>query len=461
MKVLISPVGKRDPWGTHACRRPEPLTYGAALSVALHVQPQLVFLLPTLDRLDVGDEHTMAEAEASKAALAEVLPGARVCLRPYDLGDPTDYGQVMPQTERLLRGILDELGAGEHELAVNVSSGTPQIQASWQLAISAGLLAAKAYQAIDPRYLRPGQPAVREVAVRYWSEALALDRARRLFAQGEYEACAREVEFLCAAQRLERRAAAGRLRDLAGLYAALHRIDYMEAHATASKLLNDLRGAEAYAPALPLLEQQEALLARLPKIHPKDRPRRDEQRETPAFLADLYHNAVRCHVRHNYADTLARVWRVLEGTLFLLLRERHKLEPTDVRASSNTELAEKVVAFLGQQRERKVEITLGSALRLFAECLDDPAYKQFHRTPFPGTQRRTAQVMDELRTARNDSVVGHDSLPVSAERARQALELAQYALRALLPEVDLEGHPFAPAAVEAVGEVFFRVLGHG
>lgn len=461
MKVLISPVGKRDPWGTPGCRRPEPLAFGAALGIALHVQPELVFLLPTLDRLDVGHEHTMAEAEATKAALAELLPGTRVCLRPYDLGDPTDYGQVMPQTERLLRHILAELGQGEHEVAVNVSSGTPQIQASLQLAISAGLLAAKAYQAIDPRYLRTGQPAVREVAVRFWSEALALDRAQRLFAQSDYEACAREAEFLATSPQSERRQAAEHLKQLCGLYAAVHHIDYFGADQAARRLLKALEGVDAYRDAWPALARQADVLARLPKLHPKSKPGEGEQRETTEFLADLYHNAARCLARHNYADTLARVWRVLEGTLYLLLREGHGLEPTDVRASSNAALAEEVIAFLGQQQERKVEVTLGSALRLFAKCLDDPTYKAFHHAPFPGTQRRTGQVMDELREARNQSVVGHDSLPVSEERARQALALAAQALRALLPAIDLDGHPFAPTAVNAVGEVFFQALRRG
>ncbi len=461
MRVLISPVGKRDPWGTAGCRRPEPLQYGAALSIALHVRPQLVLLLPTLDRLDAGGDHTMAEAEATQAALAEVLPGVRVCLQPYDLSDPTDYGQVMPQTERLLRSILAELGEGEHELAVNVSSGTPQIQASWQLAISAGLLAAKAYQAIDPRYVRPGQSPVREVAVRYWSEALALERARRLFAQADYEVCAHEAEFLATSPQSDRRQAAEHLKQLCRLYAAVHNIDYFGADETIRQLCAAVEGVEAYRGAWPTLVRQAELLASLPKLRAKSRPAEAERRETVEFLVDLYHNAARCYARHNYADALARVWRVLEGTFFLLLRERHGLEPNDVRASSNAELAQKVIAFLNQQQERRVEITLGSALRLFAECLDDPAYKAFHRAQFPGTHRRMGQVMEELREARNQSVVGHDSLPVSAERAQQSLELAAYALRNLLPAADLESHPFAPAAVNVVGEVFFRALGCG
>jgi two-component system response regulator AtoC len=91
---------------------------------------------------------------------ARELPG-RVELRPVDVDDPSDYGQVFTA----LGAVAADL-AGVRDLEVLLSAGTPQVQTLWVILVEAGLLPARMLQVIPARFVPVPHPEpVREVTL--------------------------------------------------------------------------------------------------------------------------------------------------------------------------------------------------------------------------------------------------------------------------------------------------------
>ncbi len=449
MKILVSPIGLSDPVSD---RRPGE---GPTLTLCRHLRPDIVFLLPTADRPDVKDS-TYERGEKTKEQLEAILPNTEVYIRALDVSDPTDFSQILPQLRLSINSISEQTQSyPEREFFINVSSSTPQIQAACLLAVSSGLLPAKALQVADPRYAPEGE-RVREVPVTLLQEEEQIDRVARLFQRYLFDACIEELKSL---ERLTssrgRRDAAENWRLLCQAYAALDRLDYEHSYREMSSLTERVVGTSEYHSVAPPLAEQLSTLEEL-----KD----STEQENQLILTDIYHNACRRFQQGNFADTLARIWRVIEGGMFYYLRENYGIEPTGLNKSSCTQGSESSSNLAadkinGLMAEGKKYLSFESS-RTMLEDLKDEAFCDFlvEKVTLQGRTKQIGGLMKSVQERRNYSVIAHGVKPVQEETAQMGLGVAGCFLHFLFPRLELSQYPFSSKRLGQVADFMRRII---
>lgn len=450
MKILISPVGLSDPVPDR--REGE----GPALTLCRYLEPDIVFLLPTAERLDIRDS-TYGQAKKTEEELETILPSTKVYIQALDVSDPTDFSQILPRLRIIIKSIREQTQSHlEREFFINVSSATPQIQAACLLAVSSGLLDAKALQVADPRYVPRGE-RVREVPVTLFQETEQLDKVARLFHRYLFDACIEELKSL---ERLtstrQRRDAAENWRFLCQAYAALDRLDYENGYGEMSRLIERIVDTREYHLVAPLLTQQLYILKEL-----KDSTKQENQ----LILTDIYHNAYRRFQQGNFADTLARIWRVIEGGMFYYLREKYGIEPTDLNKSpciespdSSNNLAAHTIRELVAEGKRY--LSFESSRSMLDETLRDEAFRDFlaEKVTLRKKEERIGGLMEAVRQRRNNSVIAHGVRPVEEETAQMGLGVAKCFLHFLFSGLELSRYPLSLERLEEVENFFSEIV---
>jgi hypothetical protein len=452
MKVLISPIGFSDPMSDKG--------EGPALTLCRYLHPDVVFLLPTAERVDVKGS-TYERGEMTEKQLQEILPNSEIYIRSLDVNDPTDFSQIIHQLKSNINSILDQTqNYPQREFWVNVSSATSQIQAACLLAVGSGLLGlppARALQVADPRYV-PESERVREVPVALLQEKEQIDKVARLFQGYLFDACAEELQSLrYLTSSRQRRDAVESWRLLCQAYAALDRLDYETSYKAMSSLMEKIRGTSEYRSVTPLLEKQISTLERL---------RGSNAKENELILTDMYHNAQRRFNQGNFADTLARIWRVIEGGMFYYLRQNYGIEPTDLSQSPCLESSESTINLAADtvrklMAEGKKYLSFESSRTTLQEDLYDEAFCDFLVEKVALRKEKKEQIgglMEGVRQKRNSSVIAHGVKPVEEETAQTSLGLAEYFLHFLFPGLDLSLYPFSPGNLEQVKDSIKKII---
>jgi hypothetical protein len=335
----------------------------------------------------------------------------------------------------------------EPEFYINVTSATPQIQAACLLAVSSGLPpAAKALQVTDPKYAPEGK-RIREVPVTLLQEDEQIDKVARLFQRYLFDACIEELKSL---EQLtfsrQRRDAAENWRLLCQAYAALDRLHYKDSSERMNNLMNRIGHTHEYHLLTPFLAEEFSALGEL-----KDRTKLEDE----PILTDIYHNACRRFQQGNFADALARIWRVIEGGLFYRLRQ-HEIEPSDLAQSPNLKLAHKLEG-AGRPQHMSLETSL-AALKNDIQDKDFCNFLTEKREFSAGKKKKIEDWIEKLRDKRNKSVVAHEVETVGTEAARQGIELAQAFLLFLFPQVDLCQYPFSCERLEQVRDLIKKTM---
>lgn len=156
-RVMIATIGTQDPVSSKTGQPTAPLV------MAYEERPQIVYLIPTAQRPGVRSS-SYRNAEETKAAILEQFPGISVHIRPIDVSDPTDFGQISPELERVLRSIEEEIEKlPHHEVVVTPTSGTPQMRETVvRLLIGGFVRRARAYEVLDPSHV-PGGSRIRPI----------------------------------------------------------------------------------------------------------------------------------------------------------------------------------------------------------------------------------------------------------------------------------------------------------
>lgn len=163
VKVLISCVGQRDPYGAPYGEARQ-IFEGAILTSFRRVMPRAVCLLATPQMQQSGQ----ATQEVLEAIVP--LPQCQVTLASLDVDDPTVYDDLIYEMGGKIRRFLHEI---QHTLGreqgiepyLLLSSGTPQMQAVWVYLLNTEetLRGARVLQVREPQYVRTGEERVREV----------------------------------------------------------------------------------------------------------------------------------------------------------------------------------------------------------------------------------------------------------------------------------------------------------
>ncbi len=409
MKVLLSFVGKRDPWG-------EGQSEGAVLTLARYLKPDLVLLFPTARGLNTQNpEETETAAELVRQCLEQDvgMKAGSISTVPLPVADPRQHEVILRFLRRTLSGMLSTVPPEERvEFHVNLSSGTPQMHASWLVAGVSGVLAgARFYDVAPPSKATNNKGGrVREVKVSFLEEEALLDRVARALSEGQfltaYE-CACRLGSVTNSFALS--AAARSVAELALAYNDWDQLNFDEALPRLRRVLVATRNQKACGELAALLEEQVSVLTQL----------KGQPRETVIGLVDIFHNSQRCLQRGAHADSLARFYRLYEGVIFYRLRESG-VEPTERTPRVQLRAAEDLLC----EQDRNVNVALNE--------------------PFGNSTFR-----DQLwkhREVRNESIVGHGMRPVPKSVACVAVRLGKELITRLLGAEGcrrLESYPFA------------------
>lgn len=180
-------------------------------------------------------------------------------------------------------------------------------------------------------------------------------------------------------------------------------------------------------------------------------------KETPQNLVDLYFNMQRCFERGNYADVLARFWRMGEGSLYYRLESEWGINPRGLDASPDRgNLAElRKVPRYQPTGHRKEFIGFEGGRKALLEVFKDKAYIEMWKSYTKGHHYSGGKVWDEnqiisLINKRNDSIVAHGMKPVSEDNARECLPIAEAMLLALVLDAEqrIREYPFKKELIE-------------
>lgn len=497
-KVLLSFVGMRDPYNdnnkTKSCTaptspQPEPLGFFARIGQYLHgnppspvasdpvitapsdaprardewgsilticdeLQPDIVFLFPSSKEKNPRN-NTEGKAEKVKAILMEKR-GERssfLCnILPLDIQDATDFEEISVEMEKKIDAVLQELGElTGYEFHLNCSSGTQQMAAvGYVFANSGKIPEIKRWQCKDPERLRPGEKRLREINTAFLDESVYRKRIEAGMERLAFLSVKENSEALFEIAGSEKQRQIGTLlSQVFDAYLFMDVLRYQDAYLKLRDVeRNPDLGGLMNAELKDILKEQVETLKILQEGSIK---------ETPQNLVDLYFNMQRCFERGNYADVLARFWRMGEGSLYYRLESEWGINPRGLDASPDRgNLAElRKVPRYQPTGHRKEFIGFEGGRKALLEVFKDKAYIEMWKSYTKGHHYSGGKVWDEnqiisLINKRNDSIVAHGMKPVSEDNARECLPIAEAMLLALVLDAEqrIREYPFKKELIE-------------
>lgn len=445
MKVLLTFVGRQDPFSDKTNEE------GAIVTLIREIRPDIVCMLPSA-RIPQAQSSTEQHAfDTQDWVQSELKCDIEMFIRPLPLTNPTDYTQILREGEREVQLFINSLPEHEdHEFYLNASSGTPQMNAAFLLWATSGFIPrAQVMQVGNPEYAKS---RVSEVNIDFLEEVNLRNRAARYLKQGMFLVAAQELERLSEISSNSVRKLQSQL--LARILHAYHQwdlIQYKDALQRLSSVVNQYGNAQDLADAMNVLNSQVDYLKKLAS---------EETNETPHNLVDLYYNAERRFLRDDYTDTLARFWRIYEGSLFHLLRDTYKLEPRklkDSKSEENLRSIQKACSRLNQSSY----VDMTTAKRLLIDVFHDPLVKHLSETKIEASHEISTEiahlddVLERLRDYRNQSIVAHGMRPVEWKYACWSLEAGRNLIEIVLAEHGktlLCDYPFAQSRMEPIVE---------
>ncbi|MCR4428830.1 MAG: hypothetical protein NUV68_05785 [Caldiserica bacterium] len=471
-KILFSFVGKQDPYSQKNGEE------GSILTLVRFLKPDHVFLFPSgkgPSENENEEDNTVKNAEQAKEQIQSFKTGLEVGIIPIFFQDPTDYQEILEKTRKEIQQILEKANPESLEIHLNFSSGTPQQKSAWLILAASRFFISphKIWQVVEPRFQKDGI-RVKEISIDFLEEEISFQRMLNLFQKNLFLSAKEEAESLSRlTTNLERR---NKIRILAKLFEAYHLWDairYEEAKKQLIEILDEIKNIHGLGEFEAFIKKQIDALEGISQT----------PIETPLNLKDLYFNATRCFQKGEYADTLARFWRLYEGLLFYRLRKIFGIEPHNVQESTG-EKKELVINFLKKADEKAddekpddekpddekpddgkpddgkpddgkpdspLKISRSQAQDLLTEVLDDSELKKLLEERLPREiagvdseeTQRIKKCLKKMVDKRNISIVAHGMNPVEKKDAEKALKVARFLIERLVPEIKLE-EPFFP-----------------
>ena len=445
LNVLLSFVGDQDPISEKTTEE------GSIVTLCRKIKPEVVYLFPTAEGYGINS-HTQNNALTTKEWLEkEVSPDIKVFIKPLALADPTDYTDLMPKARKAVAETLTELQQESITIHLNTSSGTPQMKSIWLILANGGQFPnCCIWQVANPKY---SVERIKKIEITFLEEEDILARIERYAPQFLFQHMADECQRLKQISLYSyRRDKAALLQKVSLAYHYWDLIRYREARDLLTSVYNDVRRTRDLSEAAAILEKQVKFLDTLVAGGAK------ENREN---MTDLYYNAQRRLQRGDYTDTLARFWRIYEGTIYAYLRHKYGIEPTALAKSTNADNLQKLLDYQNRMGQGN-KIKLGgvvAAEKALTDIYADAVYMQLQQTVITVNNRGKEQpikldkVLFDLREQRNRSIVAHGMEPVPEADAVNCLVMAEKLFATLLGGVEvLRQYPLRQQEVtEVVG----------
>ncbi|MGB9803130.1 hypothetical protein [Desulfofundulus sp.] len=420
LKMMFSFVGEQDPFSEKTGEE------GSVVTLCRHLNPNVVYLFPTAAGYGVKSE-TQTNADFTREwILKEVGVDIGVFIKPLALNDPTDYSSILPRVRKEVGEVLTALAGQEVEIHLNCSSGTPQLKSTWIILANAGLFRnCHLWQVSNPLYADGKR--VKEIEVTFLEEENIISRLNRYCREFLFQRMAEE------AWRLQQISIYSYRRDKAALvqriflaYQSWDLIRYNDAYQRLNSVLSEIINTRDLRDLAALLERQVRVLKLL---------KANTERETYENLIDLYFSARRRFIRGDYTDTLARFWRIYEGTLYKQLREKYGIEPAELSRSTDTNNLEIIKKYASNHpwelSPNIKKLGIHASEIVLEKIFKDKTYSRLIETVFTARRGSSFQklklgtLLDELRDRRNYSIVAHGMKPVSEEDAENSLAVLE------------------------------------
>jgi hypothetical protein len=446
MKILFSFVGDQDPVSYKTGEE------GSIVTLCRHIRPDSVYLYPTAAGEKVLSE-TQTRADETRHWIAtEISPAPQVNIVPLHLSDPTDFALILPAIHQALKKnpVLKTDGCEVH---LNCSSGTPQMKSVWLVVANSGLLpGCRLWQVMNPLY---ADQRVKELQIEFLEEENIMDRLDAFSRQYLFGQMAEEMGRLRSISLFAaRREKARLLQKIFWVYHNWDMIKYKEAYAGDGgrqglrEIAADLKPVKEDSGGRLLKKTLASQATMLEKLQLSG------WKETPENLSDLYYNACRCYARGNYTDTLARFWRVYEGTLYMRLRNAYGIEPSRPEKSSSNVNLQRVYS---AKPDTSPHIALG--VRRSEALLQDIfldkmlcglAVRKLQTNE--GGSDTVGFLLKVLREKRNRSISAHGMMPVDRQDAANAIKAMQELFAVFFPSYDLSQYPLQHQSLKAAVE---------
>lgn len=409
-KALFTFVGLQDPVSEKTDEE------GSIITLCRHIKPDIVYMFPTAKGLGVKSDTEECARDTKDWIKDEISKETEVFIIPVRI-DPTNYTQILDKAKEEILTSYEDVrnNYSDIELHANCSSGTPQQKACWLVLANAGLLPSiRLWQVGNPEYK---EERVEEINIYFLEETNIISRARISVGRNMFFTAAEDMKRLSKISSSSGRRNNARL--LAGIFQAYERwdhIQYKEAYDKLSSALSTVRGCFDLSGQLEILEKQLDTLKLL---------KSGNNLESSYNIVDLYFNTVRRFDNGQYTEVLARFWRLYEGILYYRLREKHNIEPTDLRKSKGN--VGKIEEYYKANVKELKSINLSKTDAVLAKVFRDKEYIDFTEDSaiYYHDERQDniniGKTLDELRRKRNDSIVAHGMIPINRSDAEKSL----------------------------------------
>jgi hypothetical protein len=427
IKIMLSAVGNHDPYGLSQDQQ----TDGPILTAVKDLLPDILFLFPTTRQPDPRYNSTEENGEKVKEVLNGLFRKLAVYARPLNLPDPTDHKEIILQLGAQIDSIKKSYEKSQVEYQVAVSSGTPQIYASFLALINSNRLRAKAYQVINPLFTKPDEPRVRLVETQFLEEENQIARARRFFEALSFNDCSAELAALGAYTCYpERSKKAEIFVDLVDGYYHWDLYQHSQALEKLDRVLNEINRFN-FKDLSAIITAQIDTVRKIIALG---------DREDYLNLVDLYHNAKRRHECHQYIDCLNRFKRLYEGSYYYVAREKLGISPNKKIEQQPEKVHEIIPARSGFLGTRDIS-TLHQAL-IGTELVSSTLESQ----------------LDGISLQRNTTINNHGMKSVDGDDSRKAIQCISKLFEKIFQRKDIEDYCFSLGRIKDVGKIMFDTL---
>ncbi len=436
-KVLFSFVGEQDPVSAKTNEE------GSIVTLYQHIKPDYVYLFPTAKGINIKS-HTEGHAIETEKWIKELIdPNANIFIRPL-LINPVVYEEILGALYLEIPKVLDELNklGEDFEINLNCSSGTPQLKSSWLiLAYGRHVPNPRLWQVYNPQYAQPGK-RLEEIKIDFIEEKSIINRIHNYTELGFFGVVKIEATKLkeISINSIQKHRAQ-LVSEIFGAYENWDLMKYKEAYEKISKVYREYSNSQDLKEVMDILGMQKDYLNELKKENGK---------ETIYNLVDLYYNAKRRLDKQDYTETLARFWRIYEGTLYLYMREHYNIEPTNLTESSDRKLADEIKGYLNL-RDSSMPLGIYNSEKVLTYELKDKYFISFIESEIEVERSASKQkkkikdVLTELRNKRNKSIVAHGMKPVEEIDAINSIIVCEEIIKKIVLEeesYDLNIYPF-------------------
>lgn len=429
LKIMISAVGERDPYAVDSSGN---RTEGAVLGAIRELNPDIVFLLFTIEQPEEKTNSTQSNSHMTKEEISRLYPQIKVYERPLHLPDPTDYEKIVLLFKREILFIKERYSQSEVEYLIVLSSGTPQMQASFLVLINSNIIKAKIYQVIAPKYLNEGDSRTRSVQTHFLEEENQINRARKYFHSYNFMAASNElVELGTTTIFPERQQKAEVFYELIEGYHYWDLYQHEEALGKIRKA-NESIGRYKIKELSDLIAEQIKVLERIIDLG---------ENEDYLNLLDLLHNAKRRYKCGQAADCISRFKRLYEGVYYYLAVR-------DLGISPRKEL---------ERQPEWVKTILNTSGRsgLNTYSLSELYYKKLGRRI---VSERLENDLNSYSRLRNHSIIAHGMKSITKNDAGQALRLLEKLFKEAFKGSDINNYVLSEQQLHVIEKLIFDSL---